>query len=61
MQMLMRETFGFLNGEQENARRGVKACAPENAVRVTWTQTLMRTGKSIKGGKNRWQSRKRSE
>ncbi len=29
-------TFGFLNGQRENARHGVKACAPENAVRRTY-------------------------
>ena len=29
-------TFGFLNGQQENTRRGVEDAAPENAVRRTY-------------------------
>ena len=32
----MQVTFGFLNGQKENARHGVKSCAPENAVRRTY-------------------------
>ena len=60
--MLVRFTvFGFLNERIKNARRGVKRCAPENAVCDDVDPTKAQTGKSIKGGKNRWQSRKKSE
>ena len=29
-------TFGFLNGQERNARHSVKGCAPETAVRRTY-------------------------
>ena len=56
------EKFGFLNGGKENTRSGFEECAPD-AIRNARTSIIYAYANRqiLTGGKNRWQSKRKSE